>query len=81
MPGSVTEWRWRPTGFFGRWQDYVVEAGQLDDESWYVRRLPHDIGGPWRAELYQSRDDAVAAARAVQSAVEPALTAAGYRLL
>lgn len=81
VPGTVEVWRWRPRGFFGRWRDYVVEAGQLDDGRWYVRRLAHDIGGPWRAQLYSCRDDAMAVAKAVQGAVEPELAAAGYRLL
>ena len=81
MSGTVEVWRWRPTGFFGRWQDYVVEAGQIEDERWYVRRLAHDIGGPWKAELFDSRDEAMAAAKAMQAKVEPELTAAGYRLL
>lgn len=81
VPGSVIEWRWRPRGFFGKWQDYVIEVGALDDGHWYVRRLPHPIGGPWRAELYPSKDDAVAVATAVQAEVARALTAAGYRLL
>lgn len=81
MPGSVEEWRWRPYGYWGRWLDYVVEAGQLDDGRWWVRRLPHHIGGPWRAEVYDSRADAFAVAAAVQAAVEPKLTALGYRLL
>jgi len=81
VPGTVEVWRWRPYGFFGRWLDYVVEAGQLEDGRWYVRRLEHDIGGPWRAELYSGKAEAMAAAKAVQAAVEPELTAAGYRLL
>lgn len=81
MPDTVEVWRWRRHGFFGSWQDYVIEAGALDDGRWYVRRLPHPIGGPWRAHLYDSRDDALAVANAVQAAVEPALTEAGYRLL
>ena len=81
VPGSVEVWRWRQYGNFGRWWDYVIDAGELEDGRWYVRRLPHDIGGPWRAQLYTSRDDAFAVADAVQAAVAPALTAAGYRLL
>jgi len=81
VPGTVEVWRWRPYEFFGRWLDYVVEAGQLDDGRWYVRRLEHDIGGPWRAGLYSGKDEAMAAAKAVQAEVEPELTAAGYRLL
>jgi len=81
VPGTVEEWRWRPFGFTGRWLDYVVDAGQLDDGRWYVRRLAHTIGGPWRAQDYSCRDDAMAVAKAVQAEVEPALTAAGYRLL
>ena len=81
MPGTVEVWRWRPYGFFGRWQDYVVEAGALDDGRWYLRRLAHDIGGPWLAELHRCRDEAMAAAKAVQAEVAEVLTAAGYRLL
>lgn len=81
VPGSVEEWRWRRHGIFGRWWDYVIEAGALDDGRWYVRRLEHDIGGPWRAQLYATREDARAVAIAVQAAVEQELTAAGYRLL
>lgn len=81
VPGSVEVWRWRQYGIFGRWWDYVIEAGELDDGRWYVRQLPHDIGGPWRAQLYPTRADAFAVAIAVQAAVEPELTAAGYRLL
>lgn len=79
--GSVEEWRWRPYGYWGRWLDYVIEAGHLDDGRWWVRRLPHPIGGPWRAQLYDTREEARAVAKAVQAAVEPELTAAGYRLL
>jgi hypothetical protein len=81
VPGSVEVWRWRQYGKWGRWWDYVVEAGALEDGRWYVRRLDHDIGGPWRAELYATREDAYTVALAVQAAVEPELTAAGYRLL
>jgi hypothetical protein len=81
VPGTVEEWRWRQYGIFGRWWDYVIEAGQIEDGRWYVRRLAHDIGGPWRAQLYMTREDAFAVATAVQAAVEPELTAAGYRLL
>jgi len=81
VPGTVEVWRWRPVGYFGKWQDFVVESGGLDDGRWYVRALAHDLGGPWRAELFDSRDEAMAAAKAVQAKVEVALNAAGYRLL
>jgi len=80
-PGSVEEWRWRPYGYWGSWLDYLIETGQLTDGRWWVRRLPHPIGGPWRAQLYPSRAEARAVALAVQAAAEPDLTAAGYRLL
>lgn len=79
VPGTKRTWRARERGYFGRLRDCFVELGELDDGRWYVRRLAHPTGGPFRAELYGSEAEALAVARAVMAEAEPRLEAAGWR--
>lgn len=79
VPGSERRWWSRRHGEFGRIRDCVVGIGELDDGRWWVRRLPHPVTGPWRAELYGSEEEAEKVARAVMAEAEPMLLAADYR--
>jgi hypothetical protein len=78
-PGTRRLWRSREHGYFGRWRDCTVEAGQLDDGRWWVRRVAHPVVGEFWVELYDSERAALKMARAVMADIEPALIAAGWR--
>lgn len=59
-----TRRRWESSGV-APWDRCVVIAGELDDGRWYVERHFHPGVGPARAQVYDTKGDALDVARAV----------------